>query len=87
MITIFNRAEVCITYNMDEQYRIRNILADNNIDYRVKTKNLTSPSAFGTGSRERHGTIGMNMDFAYEYIIYVHKKDYDLAMHLIHHNR
>lgn len=87
MITVFNRAEVCITYNMDEQYRIRNILAANGIDYRVKTKNLTSPSLFGIGSRERHGTIGLNMDYAYEYIVYVHKKDYDLAMHVIHNSR
>lgn len=87
MITVFNRAEVCITYNMDEQYRIRNILAANSIDYRVKTKNLTSPSLFGIGSRERHGTIRLNMDYAYEYIVYVHKKDYDLAMHVIHNSR
>lgn len=84
MITVFNRAEVCITYNTDEQCRVRSILADHGIEYRVKAKNLTSPSVFGIGSRERHGTIGINMDYAYEYIIYVQKQDYDLAVHLIH---
>ena len=84
MITVFNRAELCITYDLNEQYRIRNILVDNGIPYRVKTKNLTSPSAFGTGSRERSGTFGLNMDCIYEYIIYVHKNDYEYASHLIH---
>ena len=32
MITIFNRKEVCITYDMNRQAEIRNILQGANID-------------------------------------------------------
>ena len=84
MITIFNRAEICMTYDLNEQYRIRNILADHNIPYQIKTKNLSSPSLFGVGSRERSGTFGLNTDYMYEYKIYVNKNDYEFAYHLIH---
>ena len=84
MLTIFNRAELCLTYDLNEQYRIRNILADHNIPYQVKTKNLSSPSLFGTGSRERSGTFGLNTAYMYEYRIFVHKKDYEYANHLLH---
>ena len=84
MITVFNRAELCITYDMNEQYRVRNILADNGIPYRVKTKNLTSPSAFGTGSRERSGTFGLNTASSSESILPAHKNAYEYASHLIH---
>ena len=84
MITVFNRAIVCITFDLNEQYRIRDILADHNIPYQTRTKNLASPSLFGAGSRERSGTFGLNTAALYEYKIYVHKKDCAYALHLIH---
>ena len=37
MITIFNRKELLTTFSMEEQDRVREILAQNHIDYRVKT--------------------------------------------------
>lgn len=80
MINVFNRKEVCITYDINEQARIRDILKNNHIDYEVATKNLSSPSPLG-GSRD--STFGVDLSRCIEYKIYVKKTDYDLAMHLI----
>lgn len=83
MITIFNRKELCITFDMKEQARVRDILAANKIDYIVKTINRMSPSPMAAGSRARTGTLGQNTDTMYEYKIYVHKTDYEEAYRLI----
>jgi len=77
MITIFNRAELLMTYNLSEQVRVRNILSDNNIEYITKTHCPTSGS-------NRRSSFALNMDYLYEYRIYVRKKDLDYALHLIH---
>ena len=75
MITIFNRKEVLITFSMQKQSDIRNILADNNIAYVVNTYNNSGPIA---GSR-----IGENPNYSLEYRIFVNKKDYEKADFLI----
>lgn len=81
MITLFNRKELTITYSMNERARICDILSANGIEYYTKTTNTTA-SGFGNG-RRGGSTLGINMDCAYEYKIYVHKNDYDRAEHLI----
>lgn len=78
MITVFNRKELLITFNMKRQYEVRDILAANNIDYTIKVENPMSASSFG-----RRGNFGISQDSSYEYKIYVHKKDYDYALKLI----
>ena len=83
MITIFNRKELCITFDMKEQSRVRDILAANKIDYIIKTLNRMSPSPVAAGSRARTGTFGQDTSTMYEYKIYVHKNDYEEAVHLI----
>lgn len=83
MITIFNRKELFLTFDMQEQVRIRNILADNNIDYIIKTVNRMSPSPFAAGSRSRVGTFGQDISAMYKYVFYVHKEDYEKAKYLI----
>ena len=75
MITIFNRKELFITTDMNYQAKLREILAARGIDYAVKVKNLQ-----GAYSRARGGSFGINHDAAYEYKIYVRKKDYDKAL-------
>ena len=35
---------------------------------------------FGTGNRDRYGSVGINQNYSYEYKIYVHKKDYEKAL-------
>ena len=80
MLTIFNRRELYMTYNMNDRIRICDILRANGIDYRLKTTNTT---ASAMGGRRGGNTLGVNMDYTYEYKIYVHKNDYDRALHLI----
>ena len=86
MITVFNRKELHLTYDMNERVRICDILRANNIAYYTKTVNTTA-SSFGHSRRADYGTLGLNTDYMYEYHIYVHKKDYDTALYLIHNNR
>ena len=83
MLTIFNRRELLTTCSMEEQSRVRDCLARNGIDYRVKTVNPSARSAFGASGRARTGSFGVNMDCAYQYYIYVHKKEYDRARSLL----
>ena len=80
MLTIFNRRELYMTYDMNDRVRVCDILRANGIDYRLKTTNTTSSAM---GGRRGGNTFGVNMDYAYEYKIYVHKNDYDRALHLI----
>ena len=83
MITIFNRKELTITYELAQQNQIRKILADHGIDYQIKVTDLTSPSPIAPGSRSRSGTLGMDTAHTWEYKIYVKKADYELAQHLL----
>ena len=84
MLTIFNRKELTVTYDMKEQSRIRTLLAGEGIDYSVKTVNRLSASPFSDGSRVRTGTYGQNTETMTEYIIYVKKTDYERATGAIH---
>ncbi len=82
MITIFNRKELLITLDMKVQANVRDLLAANGIAYKVKVTNLQS-AAILDSSRARTGSFGMNQTVSYEYKIYVHRKDYENAKHLI----
>lgn len=82
MLTIFNRKELTTTFSIQKQSKVRSILSSNNIKYYIKTVNRNSPSTF-SDTRSRTGTFGQNMELAYQYIIYVHKKDYDKALAII----
>ena len=83
MITLFNRKELTVTYDISEQARIRKLLATEGIDYSVKTVNRMSASPISTGNRSRTGTYGQNTDAMTEYIVYVKKADYDRATKVI----
>lgn len=84
MITIFNRKEVCITYDMKRQAEVREILQRENIDYRIKVINRkTQISPFSmAGTRAYIGSHGNRM-MEYEYHIFVHKDDYERALYLL----
>lgn len=77
MITVFNRKELCITHNLQQQGQIRQTLAAAGIPYKIVTNSIS-----GLRSR-RGGTLGMNTDFLYQYKIYVHKRNYSRALNLI----
>lgn len=82
MITIFNRKELIITMEMKRQADVRDTLSQNGIDYIVKITNLERAAKLGS-PRARTGSYGVNMDFCYEYKIYVHKNDFERAAYLI----
>ncbi len=81
VLTIFNRKELSITFSAAEQDRIRSLLTQNGIPSSVKVVNRNSPSVL-SDTRARTGTAGQNLQTAYEYIVYVHKKDYEKAAEL-----
>lgn len=74
MIHLFNRKELLITSSMEQQGRVRDILAANHIPYRVRTSSNIS--------RSRGVIPGMRMDLMYQYRIYVKKSDYEKAKFL-----
>lgn len=80
MLTIFNRQELTVTFSLKELNRIQNILAENNLEYRVKS------CLKGGIDRARMGSMGMNPEQMQEYIIYVHKDDLEMAARLIRGN-
>ena len=87
MITVFNRKELTVTYDMEEQSRIRALLAGEGIDYSVKTVDRLSASPFSAGSRGRTGTYGQNTGTMIEYIIYVKRAAYERAKSAINKQR
>ena len=83
MITVFNRKELLITYDMTKQNEVRTLLRDHKIKYDVKVKNLLSPSPMHAGARAHVGSLGMDLTKSYEYKIYVRKADYERALELM----
>ena len=83
MITLFNRKELTVTFDMKEQARVRTLLAEEGIDYSVKTVSRMSPSPVSSGTRVRTGTYGQTVDAMIEYIFYVKKTDYERAKGII----
>lgn len=77
MITIFNRREVCLTRSLDEQARVRSLLNGLGIETHTISGGLNR-------SGRHHGIPGINLEAAYEYYVYVHKKDYDRALQALH---
>lgn len=72
MITIFNRAEVCVTYDLNVCAAVREALSAAGIPYVVRTQNLY-------GSRGHTGAAGIDPASAYEYRIFVRRGDLDAA--------
>ena len=81
LITIFNRKEIFITYDANEQLRIRNLLRDNNIEHYTACKGRNDHN------RGRTGSFGINMSCNYEYKIYVKHRDYEKAVLAINKRR
>ena len=83
MITIFNRAELFLTYDLSRFNQVRDTLEGAGLDYIYRSKDLTSPTMWeglcGGSSRGRTGTFGMNVGAWVEYKLYVRRKDLDWA--------
>ena len=77
MLTVFNRKEVLLTYSLKDQADAKEILSNNGIKYRIKSKSNQGGkvcSHFGGGVAN-----------AYEYRIFVHKDDWPKAKYLLAH--
>lgn len=72
MITVFNRAELFLTYSMREQSNIRALLKAGDMEYVVEAKSLGEDARRNMGSSQ-------NLECAIEYRIFVRKKDLDRA--------
>lgn len=91
MINIFNRKEICITYDTAEQARVREILSDHHIDYEVFTKDLAHSSQLGAtagtvsigGMLKADSVAGVDLHHCIEYKIYVKKSDYEQALYVL----
>ncbi|MCI9354630.1 MAG: hypothetical protein HFE58_07490 [Firmicutes bacterium] len=73
MLTILNRKELCITFSLQQQSKIRASLTKNHIPYTV---NEITPSAPGLG------VVDLEKECISQYIIYVHKDDFEKAKFL-----
>ena len=83
---IFDRKLLFQTFSLKIQAQIREALNANGIEYKIKTRSMSGPALFSL----RHantGTFGMNMDYNYEYLIYVHKDDFEKAEYLLNKDR
>jgi hypothetical protein len=68
---------------MKEQSNIRIALTRSNIDYHIRTINRMSSSPFSGGTRSRTGSYGQKQELNYQYIFYVHRKDFKKASMLV----
>lgn len=82
LIMFWNRKEVFFGSSMQQFGEVRDILANNHIKYDYKVLNHNN-----SAGRAGHGSIGLNMDYAYQYYVYVHYKDYELARTLLNRYR
>ncbi len=68
MITVFNRKEILITRDLEALRKCTDDLSAKGIDYKVVTNSLGNPGRY-------HGIPGIKAESAYEYKVYVNKKD------------
>ena len=64
MICLFNRKELLTTVSMEQQAKVREILAANGIQYRVRARSIP-----GGLSRSRTVLPGTQMKLMYQYYI------------------
>lgn len=80
MLHAFNKKELCVTFDQKRKNKIIEILSLNNIEYTYYTKDARSTSR---ASRGHATTLDGNTQFYNKCTFYVHKKDYEHALHLI----
>ena len=73
MLTILKRRELCITFSIAKQSKIRDSLAQNRIPYMVHEITPCDPGL---------GVVDLDTNCISQYIIYVHKNDFEKAKFL-----
>lgn len=83
LLTIFRCREVQIFTSISSCEKAAKMLENQGIQAHVRTRDRFSPSIFSTGSRERSGSAFQKSDFQYQYILSVHRRDFDTARELL----
>ena len=83
VITLFNRKTVYLGCDLKQFSAVRDTLAAHGVDYAIKTKNRMGQWTGRGTLRGQTGSLGQPADAMYEYEVFVHKDDYEKAMHLI----
>ena len=83
MLPFFNQKELVVCSNQSQYQKYTSLLEKAGIAYRTKARDLSSPSLFSMGTRERAGTAFQKVNYQTLYTIYVRKVDYERAVHVI----
>lgn len=83
MLPFFNQKELVVCSNQSQYQKYTSLLEKAGITYRTKARDLSSPSLFSMGTRERAGTAFQKVNYQTLYTIYVRKADYERAIHVI----
>ena len=83
MLSFFNQKELVVCSNQSQYQKYTSLLEKAGITYRTKARDLSSPSLFSMGTRERAGTAFQKVNYQTLYTIYVRKADYERAVHVI----
>lgn len=83
MLPFFNQKELVVCSNQPQYQKYTSLLEKAGITYRTKARDLSSPSLFSMGTRERAGTAFQKVNYQTLYTIYVRKADYERAVHVI----
>lgn len=83
MLPFFNQKELVVCSNQSQYQKYTSLLEKAGITYRTKARDLSSPSLFSMGARERTGTTFQKVNYQTLYTIYVRKANYERAVHVI----
>ena len=83
MLPFFNQKELVVCSNQSQYQKYTSLLEKAGITYRTKARDLSSPSLFSMGTRERAGAAFQKVNYQTLYTIYVRKADYERAVHVI----
>lgn len=83
MLPFFNQKELVVCLNQSQYQKYISLLEKEGIGYRTKVRDLSSPSLFSMGTRERAGSVFQKVNCQTIYTIYVRKADYERAVHVI----
>lgn len=83
MFTFFCLKSVWIGTSMEKFNQVRDALNSKSIPYKYKVRNrLGQCNGRGT-TRSKMGSFGISQEHIYQYEVYVYKKDFELAKHLV----
>lgn len=70
MLPFFNQKELVVCSNQSQYQKCTSLLEKEGIGYRTKVRDLSSPSLFSMGTRERTGTTFQKVNCQTIYTIY-----------------